>query len=120
MFDSKSFYMFLQNMSFQNMSSSNMSSSFLNNEISRSLFNRCIYCYEENHLYICKTGNGWQNNLLADGTDTDWRSWHWLTGLTLAEENNFWLKKLILLIENKFYEVINLSYNLLFILTLLC
>jgi hypothetical protein len=51
MFDSKSFSMFLQNMFFQNMSSSNMSSSFVNNEASRSFFNKCIYCYEENHLY---------------------------------------------------------------------
>jgi hypothetical protein len=51
MLDSRSFSMFLQNMSFQNMSFSNMSSSFLNNEASRSLFNKCIYCYEENHLY---------------------------------------------------------------------
>jgi hypothetical protein len=51
MLDSKSFLMFLQNMSSQNMLSSNMFSSFLNNEISRSLFNKCIYCYEENHLY---------------------------------------------------------------------
>ncbi len=33
------------------MSFSNMSSSLLNNEASRSLFNKCIYCYEENHLY---------------------------------------------------------------------
>jgi hypothetical protein len=51
MFDSRSFSMFLQNMSFQNMSLSNISSSLLNNEASRSLFNKCIYCYEENHLY---------------------------------------------------------------------
>ncbi len=51
MLDSKSFSMFLQNMSFQNMSFSNMFSSFLNNEASRSLSNKCIYCYEENHLY---------------------------------------------------------------------
>ncbi len=51
MFDLRSSSMFLQNMFFQNMSFSNMSSSFLNNEASRSLFNKCIYCYEENHLY---------------------------------------------------------------------
>jgi hypothetical protein len=51
MLDSRSFSMSLQNMSFQNMSFSNMSSSFLNNEASRSLSNKCIYCYEENHLY---------------------------------------------------------------------
>jgi hypothetical protein len=51
MFDSRSFSMFLQNMFFQNMSFSNMFSSFLNNEISRSLFNKCIYCYEDDHLY---------------------------------------------------------------------
>ncbi len=38
-------------MSFQNMSLSNMSSLLLNNEISRSFFNKCIYCYEENSLY---------------------------------------------------------------------
>ncbi len=37
------------------------------------------------HLIICKTGNGWQNNLLTDGADIDWRGWHWLTGLTLAD-----------------------------------
>jgi hypothetical protein len=66
--------------------------------------------------FICKTGNGWQNTLLADKADTSWRGWHWLTRLTLAEENNFWLRKLILLIEKIFYEVINLSYNLLFFL----
>ncbi len=51
MFDSKSFSMSLQNMSSQNMSFSNMSSSSLNNEATRSLFNKCIYCYEKNHLY---------------------------------------------------------------------
>jgi hypothetical protein len=51
MLDSRSFSMFLQNMSFQNMSSSNMSSSLLNNEASRSFSNKRIYCYEENHLY---------------------------------------------------------------------
>jgi hypothetical protein len=51
MFDSRSFSMFLQNMSSQNISFSNMFSSFLNNETSRSLFNKCIYCYEKNHLY---------------------------------------------------------------------
>jgi hypothetical protein len=50
-FDSRSFSMFLQNMFFQNMSFSNMFSSSLNNEASRSFFNKCIYCYEENHLY---------------------------------------------------------------------
>ncbi len=32
--------------------------------------------------YICKTGNDWQNNLLTDGTDTDWRGWHWLRKIT--------------------------------------
>ncbi len=57
---------------------------------------------------------------LTDEIDTDWRDWHWLTKLTLAEKNNFWLRKLILLIEKFFYEVINLSFNLLFISTLLC
>jgi hypothetical protein len=51
MFNSKLFSMFLQNMSFQNMFFSNIFSSSLNNEISRSFFNKCIYCYEENHLY---------------------------------------------------------------------
>jgi hypothetical protein len=51
MFDSRSFLMSLQNMSSQNMSFSNMFSSFLNNEASRSLFNKCIYCYEGYHLY---------------------------------------------------------------------
>jgi hypothetical protein len=51
MLDSKSFSMFLQNMFSQNMSFSNMFSSFLNNEASHSLSNKCIYCYEENHLY---------------------------------------------------------------------
>jgi hypothetical protein len=49
MLSSKSFSLSLQNMSFQNMSSSIMS--FLNNETSRSSFIKCIYCYEENHLY---------------------------------------------------------------------
>jgi hypothetical protein len=49
MLSSKSFSLFLQNMFFQNMSSSIMS--FLNNEISRSSFIKCIYCYEKNHLY---------------------------------------------------------------------
>ncbi len=49
MLDTKSFSLFLQNMSSQNMSSSIMS--FLNNETSRSSFIKCIYCYEENHLY---------------------------------------------------------------------
>jgi hypothetical protein len=51
MLDSKSFSMFLQNISFQNMLFSNMFLSLLNNEASRSLFNKCIYCYEKNHLY---------------------------------------------------------------------
>ncbi len=51
MFNSRSFLMFQQNMSSQNMSFSNMFSSLLNNEASRLLFNKCIYCYEENHLY---------------------------------------------------------------------
>jgi hypothetical protein len=51
MLDSKSFSLFLQNMSSQNMSLLNMSSSSLNNEIFRLFFNKCIYCYEKNHLY---------------------------------------------------------------------
>jgi hypothetical protein len=51
MLDSRSLSMFLQNTSFQNMSFSNMFSSFLNNEISRSFSDKCIYFYEENHLY---------------------------------------------------------------------
>jgi hypothetical protein len=51
MFDSRSSSMSLQNMSSQNMSLSNMSSSLLNNEASRSLSNKCIYCYEDDHLY---------------------------------------------------------------------
>jgi hypothetical protein len=51
MFDSKSSSMSLQNMFSQNMSSLNMSSSLLNNEVSRSLSNKCIYCYEDDHLY---------------------------------------------------------------------
>jgi hypothetical protein len=51
MFDSRSFSMCLQNMSSQNMSLSNMSSSLLNNEATRSLSNKCIYCCEKNHLY---------------------------------------------------------------------
>jgi hypothetical protein len=46
MLDSRSF-----SMSFQNMSSSNMFFAFLNNEIARSFFIKCIYCYEEDHLY---------------------------------------------------------------------
>ncbi len=49
MLSSKSFLLSLQNMSSQNMSFSIMS--FLNNEASRSFFIKCIYCYEENHLY---------------------------------------------------------------------
>jgi hypothetical protein len=51
MFDSKSFSMFLQNMSFQNVLSSNMFFAFLSNEISRSSSIKCIYCYEKDHLY---------------------------------------------------------------------
>ncbi len=49
MLSSKSFSLFLQNMSSQNMSSFIMSS--LNNETSRSSFIKCVYCYEKNHLY---------------------------------------------------------------------
>jgi hypothetical protein len=49
MLSSRSFSLSLQNMSSQNMSFSIMS--LLNNEASRSFFTKCIYCYEENHLY---------------------------------------------------------------------
>ncbi len=48
-FHSNSFYMF-DSRSFS-MSLQNMSSSFLNNEVSRFSFNKCIYCYEKDHLY---------------------------------------------------------------------
>ncbi len=51
MLNSRSFSMFLQNMSFQNVLISNMSFAFFNNEVSRSFFIKCIYCYEENHLF---------------------------------------------------------------------
>ncbi len=51
MLSSKSFSMFLQNMSFQNVLISNMLFAFFSNEISRSSFIKCIYCYEKNHLY---------------------------------------------------------------------
>jgi hypothetical protein len=51
MFNSRSFSIFLQNMSFQNLSFSNIFLSFLNNEASCSFFNKCIYSYKKNHLY---------------------------------------------------------------------
>ncbi len=51
MLSSKSFSMFLQNMSFQNVLSSNMLFAFFSNEVSRSSSTKCIYCYEEDHLY---------------------------------------------------------------------
>ncbi len=51
MFDSRSFSMFLQNMSSQNVLLSNMFSASLSNEISRSSSIKCIYCYEKDHLY---------------------------------------------------------------------
>jgi hypothetical protein len=51
MLDSRSFSMFLQNMSSQNVLFSNMLSALLNNEISRSSSTKCIYCYEKDHLY---------------------------------------------------------------------
>jgi hypothetical protein len=51
MLSSRSFSMFLQNMSSQNVLTSNMFFAFLNNEVSRSSFIKCIYCYEKNHLY---------------------------------------------------------------------
>jgi hypothetical protein len=51
MFNSKSLSMFLQNMFSQNVLISNMSFAFLSNEVSRSSFIKCIYCYEKNHLY---------------------------------------------------------------------
>ncbi len=38
-------------MFFQNVLISNMLFAFLNNEISRSFFIKCIYCYEKNHLF---------------------------------------------------------------------
>ncbi len=51
MLSSKSFSMFLQNMFSQNVLISNMFFAFFNNEISRSSFIKCIYCYEKNHLF---------------------------------------------------------------------
>jgi hypothetical protein len=51
MLSSKSFSMSLQNMFFQNVLISNMLFAFFNNEISRSSFIKCIYCYKENHLF---------------------------------------------------------------------
>ncbi len=51
MLSSRSFSMFLQNVFSQNVLISNMLFAFLNNEISRSSFTKCIYCYEKNHLY---------------------------------------------------------------------
>ncbi len=51
MLSSRSFSMSLQNVSSQNVLISNMFFAFLNNEISRSFFTKCIYCYEKNHLY---------------------------------------------------------------------
>jgi hypothetical protein len=51
MLSSRSFSMFLQNMSFQNVLISNMFFAFFSNEVSRSSFIKCIYCYEKNHLY---------------------------------------------------------------------
>jgi hypothetical protein len=48
---SELFSMFFQNMFFQNVLISNMLFAFFNNEISRSFSIKCIYCYEENHLY---------------------------------------------------------------------
>jgi hypothetical protein len=51
MLNSKSSSMFLQNMSSQNVLIWNMFFAFLNNEISRSSFIKCIYCYEKNYLY---------------------------------------------------------------------
>jgi hypothetical protein len=51
MLSSESFSMFLQNMSFQNVLISNMLFAFLSNEIARSSFTKCIYCYEKDHLY---------------------------------------------------------------------
>jgi hypothetical protein len=42
---------FLQNMFFQNVLISNMFFAFHNNEISRSSFIKCLYCYEKNHLF---------------------------------------------------------------------
>jgi hypothetical protein len=51
MLNSKSFSMFLQNMFSQNVLISNMFFAFLNNEISRSFFIKCIYCYEKIYVY---------------------------------------------------------------------
>jgi hypothetical protein len=58
MFSSKSFSLL-----FQNISSSTMS--FLNNEASRSSSTKCIYCYEENHLYKRKCAK-FNENLRAE------------------------------------------------------
>ncbi len=57
--------MFFQNMSFQNVLISNMFFAFLNNEISRSSFIKCIYCYEKNHLYKRKCAK-FNENLKAE------------------------------------------------------
>jgi hypothetical protein len=51
MLDSKSFSMSLQNMSSLNVSFSNMLFASLSNEIARSFFIKCIYCYKKDHLY---------------------------------------------------------------------
>jgi hypothetical protein len=51
MLSSESFSVSLQNMFFQNVLISNMFFAFLNNEIVRSSFIKCIYCYEKDHLY---------------------------------------------------------------------
>jgi hypothetical protein len=51
MLSSESFSMFFQNMSFQNVLILNMFLAFLSNEVVRSFFIKCIYCYEKNHLY---------------------------------------------------------------------
>ncbi len=51
MLSSRSFSMLLQNMFSQNVLSSNMFFAFFSNEISRSFSIKCIYCYEEDHLY---------------------------------------------------------------------
>jgi hypothetical protein len=75
MLSSKSSSMFLQNMSSQNVLISNMFFAFLSNEISRSSFNKCIYCYEENHLYK-KECVKFNENLKAERIDLQKRRIH--------------------------------------------
>jgi hypothetical protein len=65
MLNLKSFSMFFQNMSFQNVLISNMFFALFSNEISRSSSTKCIYCYEENHLFKRKCAK-FNENLKAE------------------------------------------------------